>query len=422
MKDAHLSVETLARLLAGDLDHEELSNQVVPHLLARCPGCQRSYKEIRRLQEEFAHWDERVAVFEGRQAPELFEQLAELPFDEQLSLVADDPSFQTWALCQLLLKQSREARFYNPGMAVNLAELAVNISSNLGNAYDPHWVLDLQARTYAYLGSARRVLGELRSSDTAFRRAESFALRSMTGNSLVWAEILDLKSSLRREQRRGDEALSLLDEAISIYRESGDAHAISAALVKKAKILEESGDLTGAINLLQQAGDEIDPLRDARLFIYARHNLAWCLTTAGRHEEAARLLPKVQDAFQQFAKPVDHIRLRWLEGRILFGLDNFETAEGVFREVQQQFLQRAMGFDAALVSLDLAILLAEQRRRPELKQLALEVIPVFEAQDVHREAMAALLMFQKACNEETLTVELVRQIASTLEQNRQAKS
>jgi tetratricopeptide (TPR) repeat protein len=421
LKGTHLSIETLARLLAGDLDHEELLGQVLPHFLARCPACQSKFQEIQQLQKEFGHWDERVVVFEGSQAPELFHRLAALPFDEQLSLIADDPSFQTWALCQFLLRQSVEARFDNPGAAVNFAELAVNIALNLGDAYDPNWVLDLRARAYAYLGSARRVLGEFRSSETAFRRAEALALRSMTGNSLVWAEILDLKSSLRREQRRVSEAIELLDQAVSVYRENHESHGLAAALVKKAKILEESGDLSGAIDLLQGASRKIDPLRDSRLSIYARHNLIWCLATADRHQEAAQLLPEVREIFRQFAKPLDHIRLSWLEGRISLGLGDVEAAESHFRQVQQEFLRRGMAYDAALVSLDLAVVYAQEGRHEELKQLALEVIPIFEAQDVHREALAAMLMFQNACKEERLTAELARHIASLLERSRQAK-
>src|SRR5262249_23065313 len=64
MKETHLSVETMARWLARDLDHEEVLARVVPHLLAACPSCRASYEEVLRLKQEFEHWDERVAVLE----------------------------------------------------------------------------------------------------------------------------------------------------------------------------------------------------------------------------------------------------------------------------------------------------------------------------------------------------------------------
>jgi hypothetical protein len=73
-----------------------------------------------------------------------------------------------------------------------------------------------------------------------------------------------------------------------------------------------------------------------------------------------------------------------------------------------------MGYDAALVSLDLAILYAREHRTAELKRLAAEMAPIFESRDVHREAMAAFLMFRNACEEERMTVELATQLAVQL--------
>jgi tetratricopeptide (TPR) repeat protein len=422
VKDTHLSVETLARWLAGDLPHEDLVTKVVSHLMARCPGCKERYEEIQRLQRELEHWDERVVVFEGQQAPALLEQLRPLPFDEQLSLVRDDESFHSWGLCQLLLKKSLEAGFEDPGHAVNLAELAVRIAQHLDDAYDPHWVLDLCAKAWAYLGNARRVFGEFRSAESAFREAEGFLSASMTGNVAIEAEVTYLKASLRREQRRFGEALSLLDHAIDLYRELDEPHRVGRTEVKKAKVLEESGDLTGAIELLPQALDLLDPDREPQLAVYGRHNLVWCLTTAGRHEEAHERLPAVRVLFERHAKPIDVVRLRWAEGRIAHGLGDLAEAEGLFREVQQQFFERRMGYDAALVSLDLAALYAQQGRTAEIKRLAVEIMPVFESRDVHREALAALIMFQHAAEEERLTVGLAHQIAAAVKRERPARA
>ena len=90
----------------------------------------------------------------------------------------------------------------------------------------------------------------------------------------------------------------------------------------------------------------------------------------------------------------------------------------LFRQVQEAFLEKGMGYDAALVSLDLAVLYAQEGRTAEIRQLAGEVMPAFESREVHREAMAALLMFQQACEEERLTVQLARQIAAFLKRER----
>ena len=89
MEDAYLSLDALALWLSNRLEHEEVLSKVAPHLLALCDVCRERYEEILRLQEEIGHWDESVAVFESRQAPELLAELAEHPFEEQLQIVED---------------------------------------------------------------------------------------------------------------------------------------------------------------------------------------------------------------------------------------------------------------------------------------------------------------------------------------------
>jgi len=365
------------------------------------------------------HWDERVAVIEGPQASELFAKLRDLPFDEQLSLVVDDEAFQIWGVCQLLLKESLEAAFEDPGRAINFAELGVKVAQTLGDAYDPYWVLDLRARAYAYLGNAQRVLGELRSAETAFREAEALLARSMTGNELVRAEVIYLKASLRRAQRRLGESMEMVMQALTIYREHDDPQGVGNTLLKRSRILEELGDTEEAIASLREAIVIAEPL--SRLDLYARYNLLNTLALAGRYAEADQLLPEVREIFTQGGRPLDLLRLRWIEAKISRGQGRLREAEESFRQVQGEFLARGMGYDAALVSLDLAILFAQEHRTEDLKRLAAQILQVFESRDVHREAVATLILFQSACEEERLSADLATQLATVLQRERRTK-
>jgi tetratricopeptide (TPR) repeat protein len=421
MEHSHLDLEVMAKWLSGTLEQDDVLRLVVPHLLAQCPVCRERHEEILRIQQEVGHWDPEISVIEGQQAVELWSRVSELPYPEQIREIDADEELHTWGLCQLLLQKSREATFSDPGKGVELANLALRIVRHLGKAYDPNWVMDLRARCFAYLGNARRVLGELRSADDAFVKAENCLARSMSGNVEVQAEILDLKSSLRRAQRRFDEALDLIDQSLSLYREAGEAQGIAKSLIQKAKVLEEVGDLSGAIDLLQQFTQEIDSNREGQLFTYGRFNLLCSLILAERHEEAERLLPEIQGLLQGTAQPLDLVRLRWAEGNIHLGLGRRGPAEAAFREVQREFLERQMGYDAALVSLDLARLYAQEGCADDLKRLAAELMPIFESRDVHREAIVTLLMFQRACEEERLTVELVQQFAAHLRRERRGE-
>jgi hypothetical protein len=78
--------------------------------------------------------------------------------------------------------------------------------------------------------------------------------------------------------------------------------------------------------------------------------------------------------------------------------------------VREAFVTEGIGYDAALVSLELAILLAEEGRAAELRDLADEMLPIFQTQDVHREALAALTLFRQAAAREEASPDLVRRI------------
>ncbi len=411
MEHSHLSQETLARWLAGRLEHEAVLSEVVPHFLSNCTVCRDRVAEIRKLQEEVGHWDEEVAVIEGQEAPELLRRIEDQPFAEQARRAEQDDALHTWGLCHLLLKKSLDRISDEPARALDLADLAVRISRHLGEAYHPAWVLGLRARAFAYLANARRVLGELRSSEAAFRKAEACLDRSGLGDPGTEAEILDMKSSLRRE------ALELSDRALALYREARDTHGVGIGLLKKGKILEEAGDL-GPAEWLQQSAAEIDASGDPRLSTSLRYNLVGCLTLAGRHSEAERLLPEVRSLFQETAQPLDWVRLRWAEGSIACGLGRTGEAEPAFREVQREFLDRGMDYNAALVALDLAGLLAHEGRTAELKSLAAELLQAFEMREIYREAAAVFLLFRQACEEERFTNELARHLASLLRERR----
>jgi tetratricopeptide (TPR) repeat protein len=112
------------------------------------------------------------------------------------------------------------------------------------------------------------------------------------------------------------------------------------------------------------------------------------------------------------------IRLRWVEGKIANDLERFEEAEPALREARDAFVERGIGFDAALVSLDLAALYARQGRTEEVKRLATEMVPIFESRDVHEEALAALLLFKEAAEAERVTLGLLDQIAAYLKRAR----
>jgi tetratricopeptide (TPR) repeat protein len=258
----------------------------------------------------------------------------------------------------------------------------------------------------------------MKSAEDAFRKASLYLNRSSSGNAKIRAEIALMQASLRRAQRRFPEALAQVETALALHRDAKDVPGIGAALLAQAKLLADAGDLDTAIAILEECAEEINPAAEPRLFAYLRYNLVGCLVLANRCEEAARVVPEVRALLEAVGQTLDLVRLRWAEGNVFLGLGQPGPAEAAFRKVRQEFLDRGMGYDAALVSLDLAQLYAQESLHGELKRLAAELMPIFASRDVHREALVALFFFQKACEEERLTVTLAREIAAHLRRER----
>jgi hypothetical protein len=108
--------------------------------------------------------------------------------------------------------------------------------------------------------------------------------------------------------------------------------------------------------------------------------------------------------------------VRWLEGRVAAGLDDDTEAEAAFAEVAQAFEACKRPFDVALAYLDLTLLYRRQGRWPEIQRLAKQMIEIFQAQGVHREAVAAVVLLREAAVKEAVSAELVRRLKDYLQE------
>jgi tetratricopeptide (TPR) repeat protein len=347
------------------------------------------------------------------EAAGLQEELLQSPPDRRRRLARDAPRFHSWGLCELLCEESRRTAAGDALRAIELAELAILISSLLGEVgpVEIAWLGELRAYSWAHLGNARRVLGELRQADEAFRRAGLF-WESGGADALGYgARILGFLASLRRDQRRLPEALALLDRALAA---PSGRELSGLILVNQAWVCEELGDVERAIALLREAASLLDPRRDPRPFYCLHHNLLLLLANTGRAGEARELLPKVSLLCRELGSDLDRLRLRWVEGKIAAAAGETREAVRLLETVGRQLLSRGMAYDAALASLDLAVVHAEAGHGEEVRAIARDILPIFQAQEVHREALAAITLLIRATEMDAGSGVLLRQIADDL--------
>lgn len=67
-------------------------------------------------------------------------------------------------------------------------------------------------------------------------------------------------------------------------------------------------------------------------------------------------------------------------------------------------------FNYALVSLDLSLILLQQRRHVEVRKVAEEMLEIFKRFDVGRDAMMAIRVFWEAAKQEVATVDLTKKV------------
>jgi tetratricopeptide (TPR) repeat protein len=275
------------------------------------------------------------------------------------------------------------------------------------------------ARVLAFKGNALRALGRLSEADERIRSARSLVRNEDVTDTLVYAEIDAIEGVLRKDQRRFAEAEELLSRSASLFRLAGERAEAARTLLPLGLMYYDRQEPGKAIEATEAALAHLSPESEPRLYLCGRHNLALFLVEKGKFDAAAELLQADVELYERFADPWTLQRQVWLQGRIAFAASRLEEAEQAFREVRRGFIQQENGYDAAMVSLDLALLYLKAGRTAEVKPLAAEMHTLFGAQEIHREATAALLLFQEAAEREALTAEWVEDLTSYLKRARE---
>ena len=434
MIEWHPDRKTLERFLDNELP-EEQSRTLQRHIVT-CSACEErligilpapacdadagtdGYRDLFRqvLREARQEGEERRALLaaERKEAGHLWREVRGLDLAARRELVWEDPLFQSWGFFELLLDKSRWTVLEDPRQAEEMIRLALDVTEHLDPAhYGPGSVDSAKARAWASLGNVLRILADFRQAEQAFRQADSYLLAGWL-DPLDEALLLEYKASLRRAQRRFDEALDMLDSAIALYREVNEPQGQGRAMMGKGLVLRYADDPEAATSCFRESLFLLDGNEEPRLLALSQVNLIGCLVDSGRAEEAAALIPESIELIEQVGKRTDVLRLRWIEGLAAASLGRTDRAERIFLDLIEAFTEDRLAYDVALVSLELSSLYSRQGRTADVKRLAAEMLPIFQSCEVHREALAALIVFQKAAEMEQLSVGLVEEVASFL--------
>lgn len=342
------------------------------------------------------------------EARALWNLLADCEDEDLWFLVEGWKGFQHPGLAELLCHLSEEAASHRADRAVALAKLALRVAELVPGAMARK--NSLKGYCLIFLSNALRVSGKLHAARETFN--DGLAHWSAGKGASTFLEewhTLDLEASLLRDERSFALALSRLKDALAIA--PGEAGRI---LLKRAATLEQMGEGELALGELSKTEPLINRHKQPRLFLIYRFNLAAVLCLLDRFEETEKMLPEIQALAASLQLELDKVRVKWLTGRVAAGKGRLDEAAAALEEVRQEFTERRSAWDCSLVTLELATVHLRQGRTGDVKFLAGELVWIFEAQGVHREALAALTLFREAAEREAATLDLAESLVRYL--------
>jgi tetratricopeptide (TPR) repeat protein len=321
-----------------------------------------------------------------------------------------------WTRVEILLQLSFDLRYSDPWRMLDLAESAQKIADGIeATPYGPAFLADLRARAWSELANAARVNEQYRRTEGALREARIHLERG-SGDPLLKTYADEVEASLRKDQRRFRESCSLLDEVYQSYMEVGERQLAGRALVSKGINLRLLKAPSDAVKVLRKGIELLNARRDEKLFVVAQFNLLDALVDSGDLHEAVRLLVMTGLRDKLAEDPLNKVRLRWVEAKILARRERLEEAEEVFAEVRAGFRQQGLEYVAAVAGVDQAIVLLRQGKQNEAHLLAYDLWVTFHRHEVHEEADRALAFLEVVCRLKVVTVKMAEGVRSFLDQ------
>ena len=359
---------------------------------------------------------------EGKDAAELAAKLLRYsPVQRWMALRNRDASSRLNVLHSLLTLVKAE-RTAPPARALALAGLGVEVAMGMRVRLPQGPVLaDFRAQALAEWANALRRSERYRAAASVWKRVHH-QLELGTGDPALQAELQRLEATLCLSQQRLPEAIRLLRESLPTLADLGRPDLASLAQVMLGIALLRLGRYDEAAVTTRAALSKAVEGGDSQLCLRAFHNLVLIKAEAGELEGAAALLVRLAPLYKAAEDPLLNLRAEWVAGRLGAHWQEWRGAAERFEVVRQGFVDLGLAYDASLVSLELAIAYLHQGRAAKVKALAQEMYPVFIAQEIPREASAALLLFVEAAERKAATIKSVSSLLEKLKNRLAPKS
>lgn len=317
-------------------------------------------------------------------------------------------------LSEALSAASLRAVLFDPVKALQAGEAAVLSArairlSSVGTSRSA----ELRAEAWASVANARRALQDFGRAELAWHRVERLLLFAKPNPGLL-ARVAWLRGSLRRDQRHIEEAAVDIASAVAHAKRALDPHAEGVYRLAWSSLLRYQSQPHTALRQVLEAQRLLDPNREPQHLFGALHQEVVILADLGMTAHALLISKQIEPLYLKFTGPVFHLRGLWVKGQLHARVGEQATAAAHFEHIRGAFLDRGLLYDAALVSLDLALAYAELGERQRVWRLAHQMYEVFLAQQIPRETSAVLILFARTALEEKADAAFILDILGRL--------
>lgn len=415
----HLTLDLIAEIDAGRAPVELIAGAISERCslclstliayLDRDSPAAGSYRNLwRRAEKRFSTLAETVRD-EISESHRTFGEYVRLSLADRQRFAASDSRCTSRAFIDRLLDAARASL---PGDPENALVCATHALTALDRR--DHSALDQHIIALAHQANAQRALGRFHAASLSFARARTLAAQEVDTDADTLAELDFLEASLLIDLRRFEAAEALLARALETYQELGQVTLTAQTLIKLGHLFSTANAPEAAIRPYRMALEIISEDTDPQLYLAARLNLTHALFELGRFIEARDLLAYDEDIYERHADQHIAIRRIWLEGRIYRATGETDRAETLLLRTRDVFTAQQHGFNAALVSLDLALLYHQLGRFDDLTETVATAVKLFSAYSLHSEALAALVTLHHAAYQRAVSAESIERVATFL--------
>ena len=303
------------------------------------------------------------------------------------------------AVIEKLIEQSKGCLSTDSEKAIEHAQAAVRMAETVW----PKAVPGTKVRAMGFLMTAYRRAGDFLAAEKVEELADAIV---DTGKILLATDeaiYFRHKALLIAAQGYPDIALFWIDQAMELLEDTEEKHHLGIVRFTRAEFLADTDRFDEAECELLQSLDEIDCEKEPRWAYAAFQNLAHDYVNRGRLTSARSAIKQARGLLASAGdNEADALRLDWIDARLQGALGESGRAENLFWTVRDGFHRQGRAYEVALVTLELALLMAESGSYRQVKRLAEESLTMFRALHLPQRQTAAFSVLRTAKNVEAI--------------------